>query len=95
MHFFKPLSHSLVLFDQVLDGLVCVFYFLLASLYLLGPRPVAVDPPSRGLPQLLLLETLLVHLVNEHVYVLTHFLQLVPQLLVLRLQKLLFLRIVT
>lgn len=92
LHFLQPLLHTLMLLYQVLYSLISILYLLLSSADLLRPRSVWVSIISIG--SLLLFETLLIHLVNQKVHVLAHLLQLVSQLLILRLEILFFLGVV-
>jgi hypothetical protein len=93
LHLFQTFLYSLMLLDQVLYRLVCILDLLLPRSYLLRPGPVRVNMSLTA--NFLLLQTLLVHLVDEEVYVFAHLLQLISQLLVLRLQILLLPRIVS
>ena len=87
-----------MLLYQVLYGFVSVLYFLLSGLDFLRARTVRVSSRSDASTvydwHSLLLERLLIHFVDKKIDILTHLLELVSQLLVLRLQKLLFLRVV-
>ena len=81
-----------MLFDQILDGFVCVFYFFLPGANFLGTWTVRVYIGIRA--DLLLFEALLVHFINKKVNVFTHLFQLISQLFILGLQILLLSRIV-
>ena len=91
----QPPLNPLMLFYQVLDRLVRVFDFPLPGTDLLGTRTVWVPVAPDTIGGFFLFEGLLVHLVDEEVHILTHLLKLVSQLLVLRLQVLLFLSVIS
>ena len=88
-----------MLLYQVLYGFVRVFNLFLPRLDLLRPWPFGISGRSHSATvyywHSLLFERLLVHFVDKKVDIFTHFLKLVPQLLILRLEKLLFLGVVT
>ena len=82
-----------MLLDHVFDSFISILNLLLPRLDLLRTRSLIPSNISSSTRQLLLFETLLVHLVNEHVDILTHLLELVPQLLILGLKVLLLLSV--
>lgn len=86
----ETLLDTLMLFQEVFYRFVSIFDLLLPSTHFHRPRTL-----SLAIGELLFLEALLIHLVNESVDTVTHLLELVSQLLVLSLQILLLLRVIT
>ena len=63
-----------MLLDKVLNSFVCVLNFFLSRTDFLRAGSVRI---GIAIGQLLLFQTLLVHLINQEVHILTHLLELI------------------